>query len=52
MGELTHFVGCVKSTETRLLTKSLAFTEAPRSHRSFTLEEQSAMTVEERKSTT
>lgn len=30
----------------KMLTKSLAFTEAPLSQRSFTLEEQPAMTVE------
>lgn len=37
---------CVKQSEISILTKSAAFTEAPLSHRSFTLEEQPAMTVE------
>jgi len=32
-----------------ILTKSVAFTEAPLSQRSFTLEEQPAMTVEKKK---
>lgn len=38
----------VKSSKSSILTKSLAFTEAPLSQRSFTLEEQPAMTVKKK----
>lgn len=44
--EETITAHCVKLSEISILTKSLAFTEAPLSQSSFTLEGHPAMTVE------